>query len=176
MLTKIFTVENGQVKATMHCQLIPELKNIIDKYPKEHIAMLSFAFYKACPYKSVNPYADYSEMEKDELLIKDFLKRDINIVPDNVDIIEAVKKLTSLYETTASKYLQQNKKNLEDIMEYIENNTVTDGKEGNLSERIRISTTCGKTMLEFIQLEKIADLEKDKVRNRGGRKDGLGEL
>src|SRR5690606_18364829 len=136
----------SQPKPTIHCYSIPELKNIIDKYPKEHMNMLFFAFYKSCPYKSDNPYADYSDFEKDEILIKDFLKRDINIITDNIDLLAAIEKLSSLYETTCSKYLQQNKKNLEDIMDYIGTNSVTDGKEGNLTERIRIATTCGKTM------------------------------
>ena len=176
MLTKIFTVENGLPKPTLHCYFIPELKTIIEKYPKDHVSMLAFCFYKSCPYKSENPYADFSDIEKDEILIKDFLKKGTNIVPDNLDLLNAIEKLNSLYMTTSSKYLQQNKKNLEDIMEYIGTTTVTDGKEGNLAERIRISTTCGKTMTEFIQLEKIADLEKDKIRNRAGRAEGRGEL
>lgn len=176
MLTEIFTIENKQPKPTVHCYLIPELKNIIEKYPDNYMEMLAYSFYKACPYKSVNPYADYSEYEKDELLAKDFLKRGHNIVPDNIDLIAAVEKLTSLYETTTAKYLKQNKKNLQDIMDYMETSEVTDGKDGNLAERLRIATTCGKTMMEFIQLEKIADLEKDKVRNKGGRQEGRGEL
>jgi hypothetical protein len=96
---------------------------------------------------------------------------------DKLDrLIAAVEKLTSLYETTTAKYLKQNKKNLQDIMDYMETSEVTDGKDGNLAERLRIATTCGKTMMEFIQLEKIADLEKDKVRNKGGRQEGRKEL
>lgn len=176
MLTEIFTIENKQPKPTVHCYLIPELKNIIEKYPEAHIEMLAYCFYKACPYKSINPYADYSEDEKDSLLTKDFLKRGVNIVPDNIDLLQGVEKLTSLYETTTAKYLKYNKKNLQDIMDYIDTTEVEDGKDGNLAERIRIATVCGKVMQEFIQLEKIADLEKDKVRNRGGRAEGRGEL
>lgn len=176
MLTEIFTIENKQPKPTVHCYLIPELKNIIEKYPENHIEMLAYAFYKTCPYKSANPYADYSDMDRDALLTKDFLKRGVNIVPDNLDLIAAIEKLNSLYETTTTKYLKYNKKNLQDIMDYIDTSEVMDGKEGNLAERIRIATVCGKVMQEFIQLEKIADLEKDKVRNVGNRAGGLGEL
>ncbi len=176
MLAEIFTIENKQPKPSIHCYLIPELKTIIEKYPETHIEMLAYCFYKACPYKSVNPYADYSEEDKDSLLAKDFLKRGVNIVPDNPDLLQGVEKLTALYETTTAKYLKYNKKNLQDIMDYIETTDVMDGKEGNLAERIRIATVCGKVMQEFIQLEKIADLEKDKKRNVGNRTEGRKEL
>lgn len=177
MLSEIFTIENKQPKPTVHCYLIPELKNLIEKYPEDHINMLAYAFYKSCPYKSANPYADYSEEDKEELLKQDFLKRGINnIVPDNIDLLKAVEKLNNLYETTTTKYLKYNKKNLQDIMDYLDNSEVMEGKDGNLAERIRIATVCGKVMAEFTQLEKIAELEKEKVKFRGQRKEGKGEL
>lgn len=177
MLTEIFTIENKQPKPTIHCHMIPELKTLIDKYPDDHINMLAYAFYMSCPYKSANPYADYTDYEKEQILQQDFLKRGVtNIVPDNVDLLKAIDKLTKLYETTTSKYLKYNKKNLDDIMNYLEDSEVIEGKDGNLAERIRIATVCGKVMAEFTQLEKIAELEKDKVKVRGQRKEGKGEL
>lgn len=177
MLAEIFTIENKQPKPTVHCYLIPELKAIIEKYPEDHINMLAYAFYKSCPYKTANPYADYSEYEKEELIQRDFLKKGVNnIVPDNQDLLLAVEKLNSLYETTTAKYLKYNKKNLQDIMDYIDTSEVTGGKDGDLGERIRIATVCGKVMQEFTQLEKIAEIEKDKVKNRGNSHDGKNEM
>lgn len=177
MLTEIFTIENKQPKPTIHCHLIPELKTIIEKYPDDHINILAYAFYMSCPYKSANPYADYTEDEKHELLKKDFLLKGVtNIVPDNIDLLKAIQKLNSIYETTTTKYLKYNKKNLQDIMNYLEDSEVSEGKDGNLAERIRIATVCGKVMAEFTQLEKIAELEKEKVKFRGQRKEGKGEL
>ena len=32
--------------------------------------MLAYAFYFACPFKSINPYADYSDDEKEDILKK----------------------------------------------------------------------------------------------------------
>lgn len=34
MITDLFTVENEKVKPSLHCHLIPEFKQIIDKYEK----------------------------------------------------------------------------------------------------------------------------------------------
>ena len=66
MISDLLTVENKKVKPTIHCYTIPELKNIIDKYDKRAIDMIAYAFYYACPFKSINPYADFSDDEKEE--------------------------------------------------------------------------------------------------------------
>ena len=75
MISDLLTVENKKVKPTIHCYTIPELKNIIDKYDKRAIDMIAYAFYYACPFKSINPYADFSDDEKEEVLKKYYENR-----------------------------------------------------------------------------------------------------
>ena len=171
MITDLFTVDNGKVKPSLHCQLIPEFKQIIDKYDKRATDMLVYAFYKACPFKSINPYADYSEEEKDELLTKSFV-----IFPDNPDVLLAIEIMESLYETTSVKYFQYNKKNLEDIMDYLKHSVLTEGRDGNLSERLKIAEKCNKIKIEFDELEKNVEEERGKLRAKANRKTGRGEL
>lgn len=171
MISEILTIDAGVVKPTIHCHTIPELKNLIEKYPTRHADMLAYCFYTACPYKSENPYADFSDDERE-----DILKRDFVVFPDNQDILDAVDKLRKLYSTTISKYLMKNKRNLEDIMDYIDASPVIDGKDGNLADRIKIAEKCGKIMAEYIQLEGQAEEEKNKLKTRANRKTGLGEL
>lgn len=171
MISEILTIENGIVSPTIHCYIIPQLRKIIEKYPDKHGDMLAYCFYTACPYKSENPYADFSDDEREE-----YLKRDFVVFPDNQDILDAIDKLKSMYVTKIGKYLIKNRKNLEDIMDYIDASPIIDGKDGNLGDRIKIAEKCGKIMAEYLALESQAEDEKNKLKTRANRKVGLGEL
>jgi len=171
MITDLFTVENGKVKPSLHCHLIPEFKQVIDKYDKRATDMLAYAFYMACPFKSINPYADFSEDEREESLKKSFV-----VFPDNPDVLTAIQAMKSLYETTSVKYFLRNKKNLEDIMDYLDSSVLTEGKDGNLSERLKIAEKCFKIKAEYDELEKNVEAERGKMRTKANRKTGLGEL
>jgi hypothetical protein len=171
MITDLFTVENGKVKPSLHCHLIPEFKQIIDKYEKRSTDMLAYAFYFACPFKSINPYADYSNDEKEDILKKSFV-----VFPDNPDVLLAIDVMKGLYETTSVKYFNRNKKNLEDIMDYLDTSVLTEGKDGNLSERLRIASICNKIKAEFDELEKNVEAERGKLRAKANRTTGFDEL
>ena len=49
MITDLFTVENGKVKPSLHCHMIPEFKQIIDKYDKRATDMLASCFLLCLP-------------------------------------------------------------------------------------------------------------------------------
>jgi hypothetical protein len=72
MITDLFTVENGKVKPSLHCHLIPEFKQIIDKYEKRATDMLAYAFYYACPFKSINTSGLSGKTTKDFFKISSF--------------------------------------------------------------------------------------------------------
>lgn len=171
MITDLFTVENGKVKPSLHCHLIPEFKQIIDKYEKRATDMLAYAFYYACPFKSINPYADYSDDEKEDILKKSFV-----VFPDNPDVLLAIEAMRGMYESTSVKYFNRNKKNLEDIMDYLDISVLTEGRDGNLSERLKIAEKCFKIKAEFDELEKNVEAERGKMRAKANRKTGRGEL
>lgn len=170
MITDIFDMVDKKPVPTIHCQLIPEFKNIIDKYPKRYVDMLAYSYYKACPFKSVNPYASYSEDEREEKLKKDFV-----IFPDNEDVLMAVDKMKELYETTGFKFYRKCKKNLDDIMDSIDESPVIYGKDGNMGERLRIAEKCFILKSQFDQLEENIETER-KMRNKSDRSLGRGEL
>ena len=115
--------------------------------------MLAYAFYYACPFKSINPYADYSNDEKEDILKKSFV-----VFPDNQDVLLAIDVMKGLYETTSVKYFNRNKKNLEDIMDYLDTSVLTEGKA------------------EFDELEKNVEAERGKMRAKANRKTGWDEL
>lgn len=171
MITDLFTIENKKVKPTLHCQLIPEFKQILDKYEARGVDMLAYAFYYACPFKSINPYADFSDDEREDVLKKSFV-----VFPDNPDVLLAIETMKKLYETTSMRYFTMNKKNLHDIMDYLDSTIITDGKEGNLSERLKIAEKCSKIKIEFDELEKNVEAERGKMRTKGQRQTGRGEM
>lgn len=171
MISDLLTIENKKVKPSIHCYTIPELKNIIDKYDKRATDMIAYAFYYSCPFKSINPYADFNDDEREEILKKSFV-----VFPDNPDVLLAIEVMKKLYETTSMRYFKMNKKNLDDIMDYLETSTITDGKEGNLAERLRIAAQCSKIKVEFDELEKNVEAERGKLRTKANRATGLGEL
>ena len=54
------------------------------------------------------------------------------VFPDNPDVLLAIETMKKLYETTSMRYFTMNKKNLHDIMDYLDSTIITeDGKEGN---------------------------------------------
>lgn len=171
MITDLFTIENKKVKPTLHCYLIPEFKQILDKYEARGVDMLTYAFYYACPFKSINPYADFSDDEREDVLKKSFI-----VFPDNPDVLLAIETMKKLYETTSMRYFTMNKKNLHDIMDYLDSTIITDGKEGNLSERLKIAEKCSKIKIEFDELEKNVEAERGKMRTKGQRQTGRGEM
>lgn len=172
MITDLFTVENGKVKPSLHCHLIPEFKQIIDKYEKRATDMLAYAFYYACPFKSINPYADYSDDEKEEEL-----KRTFVVFPDNPDVLLAIETMKKMYETPNMKYFQSIKSSLYNMMDYLNNATViTDDRDGNLTKIHNIQKDAGKVMASFLELEKNVEAERGKMRAKANRKTGKGEL
>ena len=169
MITDLFTVENGKVKPSLHCHLIPEFKQIIDKYEKRSTDMLAYAFYYACPFKSINPYADYSDDEKEDILKKKFV-----VFPDNPDVLLAIEAMRGMYVTASYRYYQKNKKNLEDIMDYIDSSIIFDSD--SLTQRIKIAEKCNKIKAEFDEMEKNVEAERGKMKTKANRTTGKGEL
>ena len=53
-------------------------------------------------------------------------------------------------------------------MDYLDSTVITDGKEGNLSERLKIAEKCSKIKIEFDELEKNVEAVRGKMRNKGG--------
>lgn len=167
MITNLFDVEGTVVKPSIHCYVIPELKKIIDDH-EDHIKILAYCFYMTCPYKSINPYSDICEEDREEILRKDF-----PILSDNLDVIAAIEKLNLLWETEQVGYFRDNKRNLEDIRYYIRTNMVS---EDNIDKRLKIAEKCGKILMEYTTIEKAVEEERQAIKTRADRKIGKGEL
>lgn len=54
--------------------------------------MLAYAFTMFVLLKSINPYADYSDDEKEDILKKSFV-----VFPDNPDVLMAIEAMRGMY-------------------------------------------------------------------------------
>ena len=96
----------------------------------------------------------------DTYLKEDILKKSFVVFPDNPDVLMAIDAMRGMYESTSVKYFNRNKKNLEDIMDYLDTSVLTEGRDGNLSERLKIAEKCFKIKAEFDELEKNVEADQ----------------
>ncbi len=68
----VFSIRDKKVVLNTNVMLIPEFKAIIEEYPKDYIAVLSFVNFMTNPNKEENPYLEVREMEKVDKLLRDF--------------------------------------------------------------------------------------------------------
>lgn len=68
----MFTLRDKKVVLSVPVNQIPELKAVVDKYPKDYINVLTFINYMTNPRKSENPYLEMSEGQKITVLRRDF--------------------------------------------------------------------------------------------------------
>jgi hypothetical protein len=165
MLPEIFTIEKGKVLISPNCLLIPELKAIHDKY-EDPIPAFSYLHFKFDP---LSPYANMEEDIKEDTLLIDFAG---DYTLEDQEMLDAIKKLESLYVTPTYRYYLDSKILLEKLGTFARMTPITTGRDGNLSALAMQVKSVGKTIQEFKQLEKIVlqELSEGKGRTRGNKK------
>ena len=148
MNINLFDISNKTVIINHNCLSIPELKAIVDYY-KDPIPAFNFLHYKFDPH---SVYANIPEIEKDDILLKDFAGE--YTLEDDV-MINAINKIL-----------------MEKMGVFVRTAPITSGRDGNVAAMQAQLKSVGKTILEFKQLEKVALLEADEARGRirGGKK------
>jgi hypothetical protein len=131
MTTRLFDIENGEVKASEHCYALKFLKDIMDQYPDNYIKIYKYLFYMTCQNPDMNPYFHMSEVEKEEVILED-IEADFSTDDDLVQI--ALKKCEKMYETPTSRAYEGMKAALDRIARYLYNAQITDGKDGNIGQ------------------------------------------
>ena len=144
MIPKIFNIERGKIVINENCLLIPELKEVVNKY-KDPIPALSFLHYY---FDVEGPYFNLIEKDKEKSLIKEF--KGTYKLDDKV-IIDALIKLKELNITTLYQYYLDNKCLVEKIGQWSRDVEVTDDNIAKASNQIKFVS---KTISEFKELEK----------------------
>ena len=129
-MIKLLEIENKTVKPTEHCHTIKWLKKIQEVFPDTFIDVYAYIFYMACPSEE-NPYYNIPFEMREDLVLSD-LKSEIDT--EAPEILEAVDKAQTLYETTTARAYNGIKQALDNIAEYMGNTSITDGKDGNIAQ------------------------------------------
>ena len=129
-MVRIFDIENGKVIKSEHCYTLNFLKNVIDAYPDEHMAILQYLFYMSCPSPEMNPFFNVPEHEKEDIIIEE-VGLDIDL--DNETIEHALDRCKQLYETPAYRAYVGIKSMLDRLAKYMETTDIEHGRDGNIN-------------------------------------------
>lgn len=165
MIPDIFDIEKNKVIINANCLLIPELKAVYEKY-KNPIPAFSYLYYR---YSPKSAYINVPEEEKDDIIMEDFPGE--YTLEDDV-MINASKKLKTLYITPTYQYYLDNKMLLEKLGKFARDANITTGRDGNIGAFISQVRNVGKTISEFKILEKVVLQELSETNNkiRGNKK------
>jgi hypothetical protein len=153
---KIFEVDNGRCLITDNAHFIPEIKALIDKYPDTAEAYLIYCHYMT---SLDSPYCNLPEEEKSETIIFDINQTIGAFDPFEPLLQPAVDKLESLYETDLMRYFKSLKISIKKMGDYLKNEEISSGRDGNLGEIIRIHKESGSTLKSFKDIEKQVEEE-----------------
>lgn len=148
---KIFTVEDGILKINENCLLIPELKAVVDEY-EDPIPALAYLYFMNDPE---SPYRNLTDEEKQEMVSND-VGGDFGLDDEVID--NAMEKLRKLYITPIQEYYEGQKNSMHVVGRYLKSlteNSVSYGRDGNLSELQRMQKEAGRVMESFLKLEKL---------------------
>jgi hypothetical protein len=160
MKPEIFEVSDGQIVINEHILSIPELRAVYEFYEDPKPALM-FLRHLCDPF---GPYNQLEEEIKEETLFNDF-PGDYTMEDDVM--IDARKKLDSMYMTPTYRYFLDNKVLMETVGRFSRTTNVVAGKDGNYNSILMQLKNLGTTIAQFKMLERIAEEELKKGRTRG---------
>lgn len=168
MSPRILEYEDGRVKVTAHAFSIPEIKSLIDKYDMKVEPYLAYVHAMSAPD---SPYVNVPDDEKKESVIYDVQETLGEFDFDDPLLQVALDKFDELYTSTTKRYYDGLKKSIEKMAKYLATEEIVAGKDGNLSEIIRIQKEGGITIRNFKDIEKQVD-EELKIKMKGNNEMG----
>ena len=164
-MIRLFDINDGNVVPTEHCYTLSFLKDIVDNYPEEHVKIFAYLFYLSCR-SSENPYFNRPQDELDMEVLKD-LKASFD--PEDPLIITGLKRTKQLYETPTIRAYNGISHMLEKLAVYMNTQTITDGRDGNITAIINAAKNFQAIRQSFKGIAK--DLEDEQSsRARGNQK------
>ena len=169
MIPKIFEYEDKRIKVTAEAFMIPELHEIIKKHDLKAEPYLAYCHLMTAP---TSPYANEPDDEKQDKVIFDVIQTVGDFDIEDELLQPAVEKLEGLYTSTTKRYYDALKISIDKMAKYLKDTPITQGKEGNLGEIMRIQKEGALTIRNFKDIEKQVD-EELKTKMRG--KNDLGD-
>ena len=165
MAIKLFDIQGGKVVPTEHCHLIPFLRRIIEEYKDNHLEVLAYLFYMSCR-SSENPYFNRPQEDLQEEILRDL---EASFDPEDRYIRMALDRCKEMYETPTVRAYNGIANMLEKLAFYMETQTITDGRDGNITAIVCAAKNFDAIRKSFKGVAK--DLEEEQSsRARGGQK------
>ena len=164
-MIRLFDISNGKVIPSEHCYTLTFLKNIIDKFPDDHIKIFTYLFYMTCPNPDMNPFFDIPETDKEEIILKEV---DVDFSLDEPEIESALKMCQKMYETPTYRAYQGIKIALDNMARFMATEQVTSGRDGSATAILRIAERFDQVRQSFKGVYKdLMDEQQSSV--RGGQ-------
>jgi hypothetical protein len=135
-MIRLFDIQNGQVVASEHCYTLSFLKDIIGKFPENHLKIYTYLFYMTCPNPDMNPFFDVPETDKEELVLREV---DVDFSTDEPEITRALEMCKKMYETPTYRAYQGIKIALDNMARFMATEQVTSGRDGSATAILRIA-------------------------------------
>lgn len=133
MIVRLFDINNNVVVPTEHCYTLSTLKKIMDNHPDDYLKIYQYLFYMTCPNPDINPFFNTSEIDKEEIILKEI---DAEFSTDDSDIEAALRFCSDMYETPTSRAYKGIKQMLDRLGRYMETTEITHGRDGNINSLV----------------------------------------
>jgi len=165
MIVRLFDIQNDKVVPTEHCYTLRFLKDIMDKFPEHHLKMYQYLFYMTCPDPDLNPFFNYPENEKEEVILQQ-IQADFST--DEELLEEALKLCDDLYTTPTYRSFLGAKSMLDKINTYLRDTTINgNSKDGNGAFILRAMKDLTEMRMTYKSAERdLAEEQKTEVRGQ----------
>jgi hypothetical protein len=166
MITRLFDVQNGVVVPTEHCYTLKALKDIMDKYPEDHLKIYLYLFYMTCPNPDMNPFFHTPEIDKESIILQEI---QAEFSPEEDDIFIALQFCQKMYETPTSRAYKGMASMLDRLARYMETTQITAGRDGNINSLVAAAKNFDQIRASFKGVYKdLQDEQSSKVRGGQG--------
>lgn len=159
-LPRILEVENNKVVINEVILSIPEFKALLESLDIDS-ALMCFQYIWAT-YDPQSPYFNFDEVEREEMVLKDF---PVHKYLNDLEMINAVEKAEQLYNSPIRKILRGTKSAVEKLVEYFDTMTIEAGRDGNITA-VKAAIVDMPKMIKSYQEAELA-YKQEVQRNRG---------
>lgn len=162
---KLFDIVEKRVIINENILLIPTFKRVVDKYGDKCLDVFCFIHYY-CNYKS--PFFEYTDENKEEKLMELYNPDGIFTMEDP-EIIEAMKLYNEIQWTPTMELVEAAKIMIHKMAAYLKTASLTDGKDGNITQIGNIMKQLGPNVASYDELKEHVEKEKAKANVYGGK-------
>jgi hypothetical protein len=130
-MVRLFDVQNGKVIPTEHCFTLNFLKVFMVEYPDSYMSVYTYLFYMTCPNPDLNPFFHFRDIEKEDIILEEI---EATFSTEDPLIQHGLMMCKKMYETETSRAYNGIKKALDNLADYMSATSITDGRDGNISQ------------------------------------------